>query len=65
MGKISGRLRSEFNICEQQFGFRQRKGSTDAVFALKMLLGKSREGQKELECVFVDLEKVYYAQTGK
>ena len=31
--------------------------TTDAKFALRMLMEKDREGQKELHCVFVDLEK--------
>ena len=35
------------------------KGTTDAMFALRMLLEKYREGQRELHCVFVDLEKAY------
>ena len=35
------------------------KGTTDAMFALRMLMEKYREGQKELHCVFVDLEKAY------
>ena len=35
------------------------KGTTDAMFALRMLMGKYREGQRELHCVFVDLEKAY------
>ena len=35
------------------------KGTTDAIFALKMLMEKYREGQRELHCVFVDLQKTY------
>ena len=35
------------------------KGTTDAMFAPRMLIEKYREGQRELHCVFVDLEKVY------
>ena len=35
------------------------KGTTDAMFALKMLMEKYREGPRELHCVFVDLEKAY------
>ena len=35
------------------------KGTTDAMFALRMLMEKCREGQRELHCVFVDLEKAY------
>ena len=35
-----------------------RKSTTDAMFALSVD-GKYKEGQKELHCVFVDLEKAY------
>ena len=35
------------------------KGTTNAVFALRVLMEKYREGQRELYCVFVDLEKAY------
>ena len=35
------------------------KGITDAMFTLRMLMEKYREGQRELYCVFVDLEKAY------
>ena len=34
-----------------------RKSTTDAIFALRILMKKYREGQKELHCIFVDLEK--------
>ena len=36
------------------------KGTTDAMFALRMLMKKYREGQRELHYVFVKLEKAYY-----
>ena len=35
------------------------KETPDAMFALIMLREKYREGQSELHCVFVDLEKAY------
>ena len=56
---IDTRLRQEINICEQQYGFMPGKSTTDALFALRMLMEKYREGQRELHCVFVDLEKAY------
>ena len=31
----------------------------DAIFALRMMIEKYREGQKEMHCVFIDLEKAY------
>ena len=35
------------------------KETTDAMFALKMLMEKYKESQREQYCVFVDLEKAY------
>ncbi|KAK3533182.1 hypothetical protein QTP70_013011 [Hemibagrus guttatus] len=43
-------------ICEQQYGFMPRKSTTDAE---RILMEKYRDGQRELHCVFVDLEKAY------
>ncbi|KAI5094295.1 hypothetical protein C0J45_16019 [Silurus meridionalis] len=51
--------REEVTICEQQYGFMPRKSTTDALFALRMLMKKYREGQKELHCVFADIEKAF------
>lgn len=44
VGVVEARLRKEVEIC-------------DAIFALRMLMEKYRDGQKKLHCVFVDLEK--------
>ncbi|KAK3573170.1 hypothetical protein QTP86_014841, partial [Hemibagrus guttatus] len=52
-------LRKVVEICEQQYGFMPRKSTTDAIFALRILMEKYRDGQRELHCVFVDLEKAY------
>lgn len=46
-------------ICEQQYSFMPGKSTKDAMFSLSLLLEKYREGQKELHCVFMDLEKAY------
>ncbi|KAK3566678.1 hypothetical protein QTP86_003161 [Hemibagrus guttatus] len=56
---LEARLRKVVEICEQQYGFMPRKSTTDAIFALRVLLEKYRDGQRELHCVFVDLEKAY------
>ena len=56
---VERRLRSELTFSEQQYGFMPVKSTTDALFALRVLMEKYREGQKELHCVFVDLEKAY------
>ena len=51
------RLRDRVKISKQQYGFMPGKGTTDAMFALRMLMEKYSKGQRELHCVFVDLEK--------
>ena len=56
---IEARLRDRVEISKQQYGFMPGKGTTDAMFALRMLIEKCREGQRELYCVFVYLEKAY------
>ena len=56
---IETRLRDRVEISKQQYGFMPGMGTTDAVFALIILMEKYREGQRELHCVFVDLEKAY------
>lgn len=56
---VEARLRRTVDICEQQYGFMPRKSTTDAIFALRMLMEKYRDGCRELHCVFVDLEKAY------
>ncbi|KAK3542907.1 hypothetical protein QTP70_006530 [Hemibagrus guttatus] len=56
---VEARLRKVVEICEQQYGFMPRKSTTYAIFALRILMEKYRDGQRELHCVFVDLEKAY------
>ncbi|KAK3557179.1 hypothetical protein QTP70_024693 [Hemibagrus guttatus] len=56
---VEARLRKVVDICEQQYGFMPRKSTTDAIFALRILMEKYRDGQRELHCVFVDLENAY------
>ncbi|KAK3519719.1 hypothetical protein QTP70_002672 [Hemibagrus guttatus] len=56
---VEARLRKIVEICEQQYGFMPRKSTTDAIFSLRILMEKYRDGQRELHCVFVDLEKAY------
>ena len=55
---IEARLTDRVEISKQQYGFMPGKETTDAMCALKMLM-KRTEGQRELNCVFVDLEKGY------
>ena len=56
---IERRLRRDLTFSNQQYGFMPGKSTTDALFALRVLMEKYREGQKELHCVFEDLEKAY------
>ena len=35
------------------------KSTTDAIFSLRKLQEKFREGQEDLHSVFIDLEKAY------
>ena len=56
---VDQRLRSAVEISEQQFGFMPKRSTTDAIFALRQLVEKYREGQEDLHCIFIDLEKAY------
>ena len=62
---IEARLRDVVEISKQQYGFMPGKGTTNAMFTLRMLMEKYREGQRELYCVFVDLEKAYNRVLGE
>ena len=59
MGNNNLRLRDRIEISKQQYEFMPRKETTNVMFALRMLMENYREGQRELHCVFVDLEKAY------
>ena len=48
---IEARLRDRVEISKQQYGFMPGKGTTDAMFALRMLMEKYRKSQRELHCV--------------
>ena len=56
---IEARIRDRVQISKHQYGFVPGKGTTDTMFALRILMEKYREGQRELHCVFADLEKAY------
>ena len=36
-----------------------KKRTTDVIFSLGMQIEKYREGQRELHCILIDLEKAY------
>ena len=54
---IEARLSDRVGISKQKYGLMPGKETTDAMFSLTMLMQKYRKGQRELHCVFVDLEK--------
>ena len=56
---IERRLRSDLTFSNQHYGFMPGKSNTDALFALRVLMEKYRACQKELHCMFVDLEKAH------
>ena len=47
-------------ISKQQYGFMPGKGTTDAMFALRMLMKKYREGQREKAYDRVSREELWY-----
>ena len=53
------RYRNMLIISEEQFVFVKGKSTTDAIFALRQLQERHREGQQDLHCVFIELEKAY------
>ena len=56
---IDQRLRDIVTISDGQFGFKSGVGTTDAIFVIRTLCEKYREGNKPLDMVFVDQEKAY------
>ncbi|KAI5715261.1 hypothetical protein M8J77_013350 [Diaphorina citri] len=56
---VETRLREETSISEEQFGFMPGRGTTDAVFAIRRVMEKCREMQRDVHAVFIDLEKAY------
>ncbi|KAK3570034.1 hypothetical protein QTP86_009176 [Hemibagrus guttatus] len=56
---LGSTVQSNGECGKEQYGFMPRKSTTDAIFALRILMEKYRDGQRELHCVFVDLEKAY------
>ena len=45
---------------DEQFGFMPGRSTTDAIFALRLLLEKYGEKQRQLHLIFIDVEKAYY-----
>ena len=57
--KLWERIRDIVSISDGQFGFKPGVGTTDAIFVIRTLCEKYREGNKPLDIVFVDLNKAY------
>ena len=59
---IDQRLKTEVGISLplQQFGFMPGRSTKEAIFALGQLVEKYKEGQYNVHCIFIDLEKDYY-----
>ena len=57
--KIDQRLRTIVELGNIQFGLMTGKSTMDPVFALKIIQEKSKEKQKYVHMIFVDLEKAY------
>ena len=58
---IEKRLRScvEESLVKGKHGFRPGRGTSDLIFAMKMILEKSWEWNKETYIMFIDLEKAF------
>ena len=56
---VDKRIRGSCSVSEQQFGFMPGRSTMDPLFALRISAGKYREMQRDLHCVFIDLEKAY------
>ncbi|KAK3552184.1 hypothetical protein QTP86_005113 [Hemibagrus guttatus] len=61
IGRLLGAevVHHDVGVCGPQERTVKGGSTTDAIFALRILMEKYRDGQRELHCVFVDLEKAY------
>jgi sorting nexin-29 len=55
--KIENMIKTK--ISEEQAGFKTRKFSLDNIFCLQQIISKQHKRKKEINLVFVDLEKAY------
>ena len=56
---IDARLRTTSEVAPNPFGFVPGRSTTDAIFALRILMEKHREKQQPLQLAFIDMEKAY------
>ena len=58
---IMNRIRNKINfeISEEQYGFRKGKGTTNAIFNMRMISERAVEMQKVVYLCFIDYEKAF------
>lgn len=56
---VCNRLRKIVKVSDEQCGFVEGKSTTDAIQALRIMMEKYREAEKDLYLVFIDLEKAF------
>ncbi|XP_063708920.1 uncharacterized protein LOC134837472 [Culicoides brevitarsis] len=56
---FDSRIRAQVSLHKNQCGFVGGKSTTDATQALRILMEKYRDAQKDLHFVFIDLEKAF------
>lgn len=54
---LSERMRQSVIVSDQQLGLKSGKGMTVPALALRLLIEKHKEGQKESHLVSIDFEK--------
>ena len=56
---LDKRIREIANLTKNQAGFVKNCGTTDAIFAARLLVEKHREKNVPLHLAFLDLEKAF------
>ena len=56
---LERRLREIVDIGDYQFGFRQGRSTTDAIFIVRQLQEKYNKKERKLYHIFIDLEKTF------